>query len=82
MNSNIDPKLSYISVVNCKNRFGKYSNGRKVVGIRFINDSEALITTADSRLRIINIEASRILISRILTKNTNIKVIQIQRYKW
>jgi uncharacterized protein YuzE len=45
-----------LSVINCKNRYGKYSDGRKVMGIQFINNSEALITTADSRLRIINLD--------------------------
>jgi len=49
-------KLSYVSVVNCRNRYGEFSGGRKVTGIQFLNNSEALITTADSRLRIINLD--------------------------
>ena len=42
--------------MKCKNRYGEFSDGRKVVGIHFRNNSEALITTADNRLRIVNIE--------------------------
>lgn len=49
-------RLTYLSVINCKNRSGKFSDGRKVMGIHFINNSEALITTADSRLRTINLD--------------------------
>lgn len=48
-------KLSYVAIVNCKNRHGTFSDGRKVTGINFLNNYEALITTADSRLRIINL---------------------------
>jgi cAMP phosphodiesterase len=48
-------RLNYISVINCKNRHGKYSKGRKVTGIHLVNNSVALITTADSRLRLLNL---------------------------
>ena len=49
-------RLNYISVINCKNRYGKYSKGRKVTGIYSTNNSEALITTADSRIRLLNLD--------------------------
>jgi len=55
-NSNSIKRMSYISVINCRNRYGSYSDGRKVTGIHFINNSEALVTTADHRLRIINLD--------------------------
>jgi len=48
--------LSYYSVVTCRNQYGEFSNGRKVTGIYFLSNSEALVTTADSRLKIINID--------------------------
>eukprot|EP00826_Nyctotherus_ovalis_P023291 TRINITY_DN178_c0_g2_i11.p1 TRINITY_DN178_c0_g2~~TRINITY_DN178_c0_g2_i11.p1 ORF type:complete len:187 (+),score=43.85 TRINITY_DN178_c0_g2_i11:601-1161(+) len=48
--------LHYTSVMTCKNRYGRYSGGRKVVGIHFISNSEVLITTADSRLRLMNLD--------------------------
>ncbi len=51
-------RLSYIAMINCRNRYGTYSGGRKVTGIYFINNSEALVTTADSRLRVINLDVS------------------------
>jgi len=34
----------------------KYSKGRKVTGMHLTNNSEALITTADSRLRLLNLD--------------------------
>ena len=52
INSN---KLLYVASIDCKNRHGTYSDGRKVMGINFINNVEALVTTADSRLRILNL---------------------------
>jgi len=55
-------KLVYVATVNCKNRHGTFSDGRKVTGINFINNSEALITTADSRLRIIDLNVLLLLI--------------------
>jgi len=52
-------RLTYVSRIDCKNRRGSYSKGRKVTGIEFFPDSiEALITTNDNRLRIINLEVS------------------------
>lgn len=54
-------KLTYVATVNCKNRHGAFSDGRKVTGISFINNIEALITTADSRLRIINLNVFQLL---------------------
>ena len=49
-------KLCYVSMVSCRNRYGTFSGGRKVTGICFLNNSEALVTTADSRLRLINLD--------------------------
>jgi WD40 repeat protein len=34
---------------------GKYSNGRKVTGIEFINNNVILVSTNDSRIRLLNI---------------------------
>jgi len=66
-------RLTYLSVINCRNRSGKYSDGRKVMGIYFINNVEVLITTADSRLRIINLNVHS---SSIIGLRT---AIQVQR---
>ncbi len=49
-------RLTYIATISCRNRYGTYSAGRKVTGISFANNSEALVTTADSRLRMVNLD--------------------------
>lgn len=49
-------RLNYITRVDCKNRRGKFSSGRKITGIAFLNKSEVIISTNDSRLRHINLE--------------------------
>ena len=46
--------LSILKLVSCKNRRGKFSNGRKVTGIECISTNIAMITTNDSRIRFID----------------------------
>lgn len=46
--------MRYSCSFNCRNKSGKYSNGRKITGIAFINRKEAVVTTNDSRIRIVN----------------------------
>lgn len=43
-----------------KNSTGKFSDGRKVTGIEFIDDQVAMVTTNDSRVRFINILTGQI----------------------
>lgn len=52
-------KLKPIKSVICKNRRGKFSNGRKVTGIEFLTSTVAMITTNDSRMRFINIKVRK-----------------------
>ncbi len=40
---------------------GKYSNGRKVTNIGFVNKNTALITTNDSSIRMVNIATGKTL---------------------
>lgn len=47
-------KLKPIKSIACKNKRGKFSNGRKVTGIDFLTPAIAMITTNDSRIRFIN----------------------------
>ena len=47
-------KLKPIKSIACKNRRGKFSNGRKVTGIEFLTANIAMISTNDSRIRFIN----------------------------
>lgn len=49
-------KLNYITSIECKNRMGKYSKGTKVTSTTFLNNTEILVTTNDSRIRIVNVE--------------------------
>jgi WD40 repeat protein len=51
----IQPKLKYNSSFECKNKFGKYSKGTKITGLEFVNKNELLVTSGDSRIRLMNI---------------------------
>lgn len=55
-----EKKLRYAYSFNCKNKNGKYSEGRKITSIYFINKNEALITTNDSRIRLIDVNDGNI----------------------
>jgi hypothetical protein len=47
-----------MKVVTCKNRRGKFSNGRKVTGIDFLSANIAMISTNDSRIRFVDARVS------------------------
>jgi len=50
-------RLNYSTRIDCKNRRGKFSNGRRVSGVRFLGQgNEILISTNDSRLRLFNLD--------------------------
>jgi WD40 repeat protein len=49
-------RLNWSTKIDCKNRSGKFSLGRKVSGITFVSQTEVIITTNDSRLRLFNLE--------------------------
>ena len=51
-----DDKLNYITSIECKNRAGKYSGGTKVTSIVFLDNTEVLVTTNDSRIRIVSVD--------------------------
>ena len=44
--------LNFKQRIDCRNRRGRYSSGRKVAGITFINNCEFIIATNDSSLRL------------------------------
>ena len=50
----IFPNIYYNFSFFCRNRLGKFSNGRKVTSIEFIDRSNAIITTSDSRIRCVS----------------------------
>jgi len=47
------PKLKYSFSFDCKNKVGKFSDGRKVNAIEFVNNNQILLTTNDSRVRLV-----------------------------
>ncbi|CDW88776.1 wd repeat-containing protein [Stylonychia lemnae] len=49
-------RINYITRIDCKNRRGKFSAGRKISGVQFLSKNEILIATNDSRLRLFNLE--------------------------
>ena len=49
-------RLNWSTKIDCKNRRGKFSLGRKVSGINFVNQTDVIITTNDSRLRLFNLD--------------------------
>lgn len=55
-------KLKFELQIDVKNGNGKFSSGRKVTGIDFLNHSIAMVTTNDSRVRFINIVTGRVLL--------------------
>jgi WD40 repeat protein len=49
--------LPYFTQIDCRNRHGKFSKGRKVTGLAFLPDSQhLLVTTCDSRLRLFDMD--------------------------
>ena len=54
--SNYLYRLKLEGQIECKNRRGKFSKGRKVNTIQFISEIEVMVTTADSRVRVLDIQ--------------------------
>lgn len=49
--------LRYFTQIDCRNRYGKHKNGRKVTGVQYSRDGKhLLVTTNDSRIRIVETE--------------------------
>jgi WD40 repeat protein len=55
------PKLKYSYSFDCKNKNGKYASGRKITNIDFLNKNAALVTTNDSRIRLVNVNDGKII---------------------
>ena len=51
----IQTQLKYSYSFYCKNKIGKYSGGRKITSIEFINRNSLLVSTNDSRVRLVNV---------------------------
>ena len=54
-------KFYYKSSFSCRNRIGKNSLGKKITSIDFFNKNEALISSCDSRLRLISMSDGKII---------------------
>lgn len=46
----------FSTFIYCRNRKGKYKNGTKVTGLEFISNTEVLVSCADNRIRIIDLQ--------------------------
>jgi hypothetical protein len=49
-------RLNWSTKFDCKNRSGKFSLGRKISGILFLNMQEVIIATNDSGLRLYDLD--------------------------
>lgn len=58
---NINNDIHYDYSFNCRNKLGKFSSGKKVTNINFIDKYRALITTSDSRIRLMNMNNGKII---------------------
>lgn len=65
-----DPKLRFLTQINCRNRRGVFSKGKKVTGIEFLDDTHFIVTTNDSRIRLYNISSYNLLQKYKGLKNT------------
>ena len=54
-------KFYYKASFNCRNRIGKNSLGKKITSIDFFNKNEALISSCDSRIRLISMNDGKII---------------------
>ena len=55
----VDMRMNYITTVDVKNKRGIHSGGRKVTGLAFVNNNQVVVTTNDSRLRLLNLDVCR-----------------------
>ena len=62
-------KLKLVQSIDVKNNNGKFSGGRKVTGIDFFNQTIAMVTTNDSRVRFINKVTGRVIMKIKGNKN-------------
>lgn len=69
-----DCQLRLFNKIVCKNRRGVYSKGKKVVGLKFISREWLMISTSDSRIRIMNY-IQNVLVQKFKgLKNLNAKI--------
>jgi len=57
----VNPKLKYIYSFEVRNHSGKFSDGRKVTNFEYINKNEAIITTNDSSIRLVQMKDGKVL---------------------
>lgn len=58
---NLVPKISYNLSFNVRNKLGKNSFGKKVTCIDFVNRNSAVITTCDSRIRLVSMPDGKLI---------------------
>ena len=58
---NINNEIHYEYSFNCRNKLGEFSSGKKITNINFIDRFRALITTSDSRIRLMSMNNGKII---------------------
>jgi WD40 repeat protein len=70
-------KLVHLQKIECRNRTGKYSAGKKVTSIEFMNANNktlmdcVMVTTNDSRIRFISLRNGKVVLKVKGHKNEN-----------
>ena len=53
--------IQYDYCFYCRNKLGEFSSGKKITSIHFIDKIRALITTSDSRIRLVSMDTGKII---------------------
>ena len=72
--SSLTDSLQHLTKIECRNRTGKFSKGKKVTGIEFMSETMPncmMVTTNDNRIRFINIKNGKVLLKMKGPKNEN-----------
>ena len=51
-----DMRLKFLAEMDCRNRKGRKASGRKVTGVEFAEERVCLVTTNDSRVRLMDLQ--------------------------
>jgi len=57
----ISDNIQYDYCFYCRNKLGQFSSGKKITSIHFIDRIRALITTSDSRIRLVSMDTGKII---------------------
>ena len=58
---NLIEKINYDYCFFCRNKLGEFSSGKKITCIKFIDKNRALVTTSDSRIRLMSMNSGKMI---------------------